>query len=204
MNSSPFVPVVLAAVAALALPPRSLAQTTQWSQPTTTEQWSAPSKTETGPAPARTGRWSEGTDLPAPRKGEARADGRRGAGEVRAAPRRAPPAVTGLDPRLVGRWSIRIPTAVGYRTDGRDVYQVITPGADRERLEVGPDGAYCWGKHCARAVPASPYYAMEGERYYEISDGADAYMLAFVEARGTVKLVYTGGGVMAEGHRAGR
>lgn len=188
------------------------AQTQQWSQPTTTGQWSQPTTTGQWSQPATAEREPDAGAPAARRPSHAApelvpspAGDRAGAAPAAregAAAGRAPAGP--FDPRLVGHWSVRIPTGVGYRTDGRSVYQVVTPGADLERLEVRADGRYCWGSHCGEARRASPYFEMPGERYYTISDGKDDYALAFVEARGSVKIVYTGGGLMAEGQRAQR
>ena len=45
---------------------------------------------------------------------------------------------------FVGDWDVNTGGAVNYRTDGRDVYQVVTGGAKMPPLRINADGTYQW------------------------------------------------------------
>lgn len=45
---------------------------------------------------------------------------------------------------FVGDWEVNTGGAVNYRTDGRDVYQVVTGGGKLPPLQINSDGTYQW------------------------------------------------------------
>lgn len=107
-----------------------------------------------------------------------------------------------MEPGLSGVWALWIPTGVSYHTDGTDVIQRITPGAGADALTIRPDGSYTWRQHTGRLREVRPWFAQEEQRYYEVSDGAETYLLRYEEADDAVNLFFTVGGHMARGQRS--
>lgn len=178
-------PVLSACLALLLAAAPSIASAAgQWAEPVKTGQWAD--------APT-TGQWAD-APLPSPSpspQAAAPATARWSERETE----RLPPGP--IDRRLVGRWSVRIPTGASYVRHEGDVYRRIDAGADMARLVVQADGRYTWGGHSGRLAEVRPGFALEGRRYFEASDGRDTYLL--LPGDGTLSVLFTSGGVMATG-----
>lgn len=165
----------------LAVPPAHAAE--QWSTPTETKQWSAPAENQPWSAPAQTQQWST------PTKTE-----QRSLEHERLSPSLKPEA------RLVGAWSLRIPTTVTYYSKEADVYRRITPGADMERLVIDASGSYLWGKTKGKLRAIKPWFAQPEIRYFEATHALGRYILYAKSAQELV-LLFDVGGVAASGSR---
>lgn len=125
-------------------------------------------------------------------------------------------AAARLDPRLIGRWNLRIPSGIGYSTDGTHVYQKITPGAELGVLTIRPDGSYTWegiywnrgGERVVRGqlAPADRVSNLSGEApSWSVRDGKSGYRIFWSpDNRRPFTVIYPEGGVVASGERAGR
>lgn len=118
--------------------------------------------------------------------------------------------VSAFDSRLAGRWKLRIPAGVGYRTDGYNVYQRIDPGAGMGVLTLSPAGSYVWSgiywnkprtSVRGRAVRVRPSFASSGTTtYWKVNDGRDDYLILWnSDNRLPFTMVYPDGGFIAGG-----
>lgn len=172
----------------IAAAPASASPTKQWADAPTTGQWADAPKT---------GQWADApVASPAPSPSPQAAAPTTPRWSERETERLPPRPI---DRRLVGRWSIRIPTGASYVRHEGDVYRRIDAGADLARLVVQADGRYTWGGHSGRLAEVRPYFALEGRRYFEASDGRNTYLL--LPGDGELSVLFTSGGVMATGTR---
>lgn len=71
---------------------------------------------------------------------------------------------------ILGIWELWIPGAATYSATETSVYRHYTPGSSFNQLEINTDGSYKWGNHSGRLKEVIPWHAMEGRRYFRISD----------------------------------
>jgi hypothetical protein len=175
----------------------AMAQTQVWSETERTEVWS-----ETQPPPAREKK-AEAVKPPAatePKKTEVWSTPT--TTKVEKLETKTVKTGNKVDPRLVGTWDVRIPTTVSYSSDGRRVYRHVEPGADFNRLTIRADGSYQWGSAKSTLKEVRPWFADEGQRYFEIAkDKKNKYFIRFNEADRTLAMFFDVGGFVAKGTR---